>query len=150
LGVIYRTVPEGDPDQLPIEILMGVIGGGESSRLYVDVVKDQKIAQIALGGAFAFERDGIAGAAGVLLPLIGKKKELMQSIKRHIKQAVEEPTTAEELTKMKNQLRRNEVFGALTIAGKASQLGSYAVIHGDAEKINQRLAEIDAVTIEDI
>jgi zinc protease len=150
LGAIYRTVPDSHPDQLPLSILMGVIGGGESSRLYIDVVKDQKIAQLALAGAFAFESDGIAGAGGILLPLIGKKKELMQTIKKHIKKATDEPITQEELTKMKNQMRRDEVMGALTVEGKAGQLGQYAVLYGDAERINRRLDEIDAVTVEDV
>jgi zinc protease len=149
VGAVYRTVPESHPDALPLEILMGVLGGGESSRLYLDVVKERKIAQMALAGAFGFEKDGIAGAGGLLLPF-GKKKELLDAIKTHIRRLTEEPITSAELAKMKNQLRREEIDGALTAANKARLLGQYAVLFGDAERINRRLAEIDAVTIEDV
>lgn len=150
LGVVYPTVGDAHPDQLPLEVLMGIIGGGESSRLYIDVVKDQKIAQIALGGAFAFESAGVAGAGGILLPLVGDKSKLMKTIDKHIEQAVKKPITEAELDKMKNQMRRSEVTGMLTVASKAGKLGQYAVLYGDTDRINRRLAEIDAVTIEDV
>ena len=146
VGVVYRTVPVAHPDQLALQVGLGVLGGGESSRLYVDVVKKQKIAQMALGGSFAFEQDGLAGAGGILLPLVGDPKKLVQAIKRHVKRLRDEPITEAELAKMKTQLRRNEVAGAVTIASKARLLGQYAVMYGDAERINRRLAEIDAVT----
>lgn len=149
IGVGYVTVPESHPDHLPLEILMGALGGGESSRLYKDIVKDRKIAQVAIGGAFAFEGNGLAGGAGVLLPF-GNKKELMKAIKSHISDVREKGITADELEKMKNQLRRGEVQGAMTVASKAGLLGQYAVLFGDAERINRRMAEIDAVTLEDV
>lgn len=149
VGVVYHTVPESDPDQLPLEILMGALGGGESSRLYVDIVKDKKIAQVAIGGAFAFEGSGIAGAGGVLLPF-GNKSKLMKAIKSHIKDVRENGITEAELEKMKNQQRRQEVMGAMTVANKARLLGQYAVLFGDAERVNRRLEEIDAVTLDDV
>ncbi|MFH1418186.1 MAG: pitrilysin family protein [Planctomycetota bacterium] len=150
VGVLYRTVPGGHPDGPALQVLMGVLGGGESSRLYVDVVKDKEIAQVAGAISFSLEDDGFAVAGGVLLPLVGDKKDMMQAIKRHIKRVTKEPITEAELDKMKNQMRRSEVEGALTVSNKASLLGQYAVLYGDAERINRQLAEIDAVTVEDV
>lgn len=150
LGVLYRTVPKNHPDALPLEVLMGVLGGGESSRLYLDAVKEQKIAQMAMATAFSMEGDGLAGAGGALLPMTGKQKALMQTIKRQIKKITDEPISPAELDKMKNQLRRQEIEGAVTVARKAGLLGRYAVIYGDAERINRRLAEIDAITVADV
>jgi zinc protease len=150
IGCAYFTVGSDHPDSVALEVLMGVLGGGESSRIYVDIVKEQKIAQVAIGGAFAFEDSGIAGAGGVLLPLVGDKALLMKTIDKHIEQIVNEPITQAELDKMKNQLRRNEVTGTTTVASKANQLGSYAVLQGNTERVNQRLKEIEAVTIQDV
>jgi zinc protease len=149
VGVIYRTVPEQHHDFLALEMLMGILGGGESSRLYVDIVKEQKIAQMAVAGALSLEKDGLAGAGGVLLPF-GKKKQLMDTIRKHIKRIAQEPITADELEKMKNQKRREVVDGSLTVARKAGLLGKYAVLFGDAERINHQLDEIDAVTMDDV
>lgn len=149
IGVAYLTVPESHPDHLPLEMLMGALGGGESSRMYQDIVKDQKIAQVAIAGAFAFEKAGLAGAAGVLLPF-GNKDKLKKAIRKHIKQIRKEGITEAELEKMKNQQRRSEVMGAMTVANKARLLGQYAVLFGDAERINRRLEEIEAVTLDDV
>jgi zinc protease len=149
VGVVYHAVAMQHEDYLPLQMLMGALGGGESSRLYVDIVKDKKIAQVALAGAFAFESAGIAGAGGVLLPF-GEKKELMKIVKRHIGEVRKTGITEEELEKMKTQQRRSEVLGALTVANKARLLGQYAVLYGDAERINRRLDEIDAVTLKDV
>lgn len=150
IGCAYYTVGSDHPDSVALEVLMGVLGGGESSRIYVDVVKEQKIAQIAIGGSFSFEDSGIAGAGGVLLPLVGDKALLMKTIDKHIDQIVSEPITQAELDKMKNQLRRNEVTGTTTVASKAERLGNYAVLQGNTERVNQRLKEIEAVTVEDV
>jgi zinc protease len=150
VGCAYYTVGSDHPDSVALEVLMGVLGGGESSRIYVDIVKEQKIAQIAIGGAFSFEDSGIAGAGGVLLPLVGDKALLMKTIDKHIDQIVNEPITQAELDKMKNQLRRNEVTGTTTVASKADRLGNYAVLQGNTERVNQRLMQIDAVTVEDV
>lgn len=150
IGCAYYTVGSDHPDSVALEVLMGVLGGGESSRIYVDVVKEQKIAQVAIGGAFFFEDSGIAGAGGVLLPLVGDKALLMKTIDKHIEQIVNEPITQAELDKMKNQLRRNEVTGTTTVASKAERLGTYAVLQGNTERVNQRLKQIEAVTIEDV
>ncbi len=150
LGCAYYTVGSDHPDSAPLEVLMGVLGGGESSRIYNDIVKEQKIAQIAIGGSFSFEDSGLAGAGGVLLPLVGDKASLMKSIDKHIERIVNEPITQEELDKMKNQLRRNEVSGTSTVASKAERLGNYAVLQGNTERVNQRIREIEAVTIEDV
>jgi zinc protease len=150
VGVLYRSVPADHPDQLPLEILMNVLGGGESSRLYIDAVKEQGIAQVALAGAFGLEQDGIMGAGGVLLPVVGDKKAMMKTIGRHLKRITQEPITQAELDKIKNQLRREEIDGTVTSDGKASRLGQYAVLYGDTDRINRRLAEIEAVTVEDV
>jgi zinc protease len=149
VGVMYRTVPQTHPDALPLEILMGVLGGGESSRLYVDAVKDQQIAQVALGAFIGLENDSLAAAGGVLLPF-GDKVQLIKTIKKHITQLRDEPITEAELAKLRNQLRREVVDGSLTVASKAGLLGRYAVLEGDAERINRRLEDIEAVTVADV
>ena len=124
LGCAYYTVGSNHPDQVPLEVLMGVLGGGESSRIYVDIVKERKIAQLAIGGAFAFENSGIAGAGGILLPLVGDKSMLMKAIDENIERIVNEPISQSELDKMKNQLRYQEVMNTTTVANKAERLGT--------------------------
>ena len=69
VGFVYRGVPLNHPDATALQMLMSIVGGGESSRLYQELVKKQKICQVALGGAFLAEDDGLCGAAAELRPL---------------------------------------------------------------------------------
>jgi zinc protease len=51
---------------------------------------------------------------------------------------------------MKNQLRYQEVMNTTTVASKAERLGTCAVLYGNTDRVNQRLRDIDAVTIQDV
>lgn len=150
VGIAYRTVPENHADQTALEILMSVVGGGESSRIYHDLVKEKRLCQVALGGAFALEDDGFAGAGAVMLPVIEDKEKVLKAIAEHLQKVIDEPITQRELDKVKNQMLRGVVTGALTVANKANLLGSAALIYQDPERVNTRIDEIRAVTIADV
>lgn len=149
VGYLYRTVPSRHPDALPLEMLMTILGGGESSRLNQDLVKRQKLCQAAIGGAFALQDDGLAGAGAVMMPW-GEREKAMTAIAAHIQRLIDEPVTEQELAKVKNQRIRAIVTGALTVANKANLLGQIAATEGDPERVNRRLAEARAVTVADL
>ncbi|MBI4664407.1 MAG: insulinase family protein [Verrucomicrobia bacterium] len=149
VGFVYRTAPVGHKDAVPMEMLMSIVGGGESSRLNQDLVKNQKICQAAMAGAMALEDDGLAGAGAVMMPW-GDKAKVLAAVETHLKKILEEPVTERELTKVKNQMLRQVVTGALTVANKASLIGEAATIERDPERVNRRLEEIRAVTVEDV
>lgn len=149
IGLLFRGVPRGHPDEKALEMLMSILGGGESSRLYRELVKEKELAQAALAGTFSFEQDGLAGAGAVLLPL-GNKKKVMRSIRENIDRISKELVTERELEKIRNQLLRNEVTKSLGIANKANTLGEAELFDGGAEAANEELKKIRAVTREDI
>lgn len=150
IGYVYRGVPESHPDSLPLEMLMSVVGGGESSRIYKELVKDKKLAQAAVAGAISFEDDGLLGAGAILLPAIGDQKKVFKAIEENLERVTREPVTARELDKVRNQLLRQEVEQAQTVASKAQLLGQYETLRGGAEKANRRYDEIRAVTPDDL
>ena len=149
IGVIYRGVAQEHDDALPLEMLMTIVGGGESSRLYKDLVKEKQIAQVAVAGSFSLEDDGLAGAGAAIMPW-GNKQKVMDVIREHIEKVRTEPVTQRELDKVKNQLLSQEVMNALTVENKAQLLGTYEVLQGGADKANERLAKIRAVTTDDL
>ena len=149
VGYMYRGVPENHPDEIALGMLMSILGGGESSRLYKDIVKEKQVAQVAVAGAFSLEDDGLAGAGAVLMPW-GDKQKVLDIIQEHVKKIREEPVTQRELDKVKNQLLSAEVTKLLTVAGKAQTLGQFQVFENDADKANDQLARIRAVTTDDL
>ena len=149
VGLAYRGVGVDHQDALAVEMLMSILGGGESSRLYKDIVKERELAQYAVAGSISFEDDGLLGAAAVLMPW-ADQQNVLDAIREHIKRLKADGVTGRELEKVRNQYLRSDVTNALTIGRKAGLLGEYEVIEGGAEKANQRLAEIRAVTVDDL
>ncbi|MGD2108848.1 MAG: pitrilysin family protein [Phycisphaerae bacterium] len=149
VGLLYRGVPMGHKDEVAAEMLMSILGDGESSRIYKDVVKDQKIAQVAIAAAVSLEDDGLLAAGAVLMPW-GNKQRVLKVMREHITRVKADGVTDKELEKAKNQYLRNEITQTLTVARKAGLLGRYETLEGDVEKANTRLAGIRAVTRDDI
>src|SRR5262249_48211902 len=48
VGAIWRAVPSNHDDYIPLQLLGTVLGGGESSRLYRELVADRQLAVVAL------------------------------------------------------------------------------------------------------
>lgn len=149
VGFLYRSVPQSHDDALLLEMLMNIVGSGESSRLYKDLVKEKELAQFAVAGAFAMEDDGLAGAGAAIMPW-GNKQKVLDSVKEHLDKVRNEPVTQRELEKVKNQFLSEEVTNLVTVEGKAQLLGGYEVLEGGADKANQQLDRIRKVTADDL
>ncbi|MBI3844396.1 MAG: insulinase family protein [Planctomycetes bacterium] len=148
-GFVFRTVKSGDPDEVPLQILFSVLGGGESSRLYKDLVRDKKVAVVALAGQFGLEQDGLGGMGGALMPF-GDTQKVLDAMQEHIDRVRKDGITDAELAKAKNQMLRGVVTTALTVASKANLLGQAATIDGDPETANRQIADIRKVTLDDV
>ncbi len=148
-GFMYRGVPEGHPDEMALQVLMIVLGGGDSSRLYRDLVQERRAATQVMAEAFSLERAGLFGAGAAILPG-GDIDAALAAVGRHFDALVEAPISADELMKAQNRLRRDVVMQTLTVEGKARMLGRSATVLGDAEYVNRELARIEKVTVEDV
>jgi len=149
VGLVYRGVPKGHPDEVPLGMLMAIVGEGQSSRLYRDLVKEQKIAQMAVAGTFSLEDDALVGAGAALMPW-GNKQKVLAAVRGHFQRVRAELVTQRELDKVRNQLLSREVEQLLAVERKAGLLGECQAIEGDADKANERLGRIRAVTTDDL
>jgi len=150
VAVGYRTVPTGHEDELELEMLGSILGGGESSRLYRDLVTDKDLAIMALAGGFSLEDDGIFAAGAVLSPFGDEPDEVLAAIRGHVSKLVADGVTEAELTKAKNGMLRDAVTSQLTVGSKAQLLGQAAVVKHDLDSVNREFKEIDAVTVADL
>jgi len=149
VAIGYRTVPLGHDDELALEMLGHILGGGESSRLYRRLVTDQELAMFAAAGAFTLEDDGIFGAGGVLGPF-GKPDKVLAAVREEIARLVKDGPTDEEIRKAKNTMLRDGVVAQLTVESKAQKLGEAAVLEGDVERVNTELRRIAKISRDDL
>ena len=150
VAIAWRTVPSKHDDYVPLQLLATILGGGESSRIYREIVADKQLGVMAASGAFSLEQDGLFAAGGVMTPFSKNGDKVLETINKHIETLRKEPVTEKELTKAKNQMLAGVVTGSLTVASKASLLGEAAVIEGDVARVNKRLERIRAVKAEDL
>ena len=145
----WRTVPLGHKDEVVLDLLSSVLGGGNSSRLYRELVAQKQLAVSAEASTYNLEHDGVFYAHAMHSP-DKDPNELLEAIWRHIEKVRTEQVNAEELQKARNQMLKMVVTGNLQIKSKARMLGTAAVKKGDASRVNTMLEEIRAVTIEDV
>ena len=149
-GVVYRTVPISHKDSVALDILAEILGGGNSSRLYRELVAEKQLAVAAEAACWSLESDGLFGAGAVLSPLGGDANNVLAVIDRQFEQIRTEPVSELELSKAKNQMLRGLVTKNLQIDSKSKLLGTAAVEYGDVSRVNRMMDDIRKVTAEDI
>lgn len=148
-GIVYRAAPMTSPDDAAIDVLGTILGGGESSRLHKELVKDKEISIGAFSAPLGLEQAGVIGVGAAVKPF-GDKDAVLKSLREQVEKIKSVPITAEELAKAKQQLLKSQVTSAMTVESKAHLLGTYATLYRDLPRVNRRADEIEAVTIEDV
>jgi zinc protease len=148
-GIAFQAVPDGHPDAVALNLLMSIIGGGESSRLYIDMVRRKEVAVMGMGMYAGLEQAGFAALVGITMPL-GDTDPIIDAIWEQIELVKAEGVTEDELAKVRKQVMRADVTESLTIASKAGALGQAAVLYGDTQEANERIRRMEQVGIEDL
>ena len=145
----YHVPQAGNPDLYALEVASNILSSGESSRLYRRMVYEKQMAVQAGGQTVLLQDPGVFFFFAILQE--GQKpedgeKELLAEVDR----LQNEPVSADELAKSKNQLIAGLVFGRQTVQDKADAIGEAAVIMGDVSLVNRQLAEYQKVTAADV
>lgn len=149
LAVTYLGPAATDKDAPALRIADEVLSGGESSRLYRKLVYETQMAQSAEFSADLRADLGLLTFQLILasgVPLEKAKATLFAEIDKLTKQ----PITEAELTIARNQFLAAKLLERETAEGKASVLGEAAATHGDPNRANTDLAELQAVTPEQV
>lgn len=145
----WQLPPATDPDHGVITVLDGLLSGGESSRLYQGLVYRDRVATQA--GSSADLRKGVGVFAAYAILSAGKAPAAAEAaLRREVARLRDAPVSAEELTRLKNQLITTTLKGRETAQGRAAALAQDVVIEGDPHATDKRLAAIAAVTPADV
>ena len=141
-----RNAPEFDA----LDLLFGVLGHGQTSRLHQRLVREAELAESAsancmglIGGnsygfAYARARDGVA------------VEELEVALLAEVEALLRDGPTEVELRRGKAQYERHWLHELAAIDSRADALGEHATLLGDPHLINTRLADVNAVGMDGI
>ena len=145
----WNTVAWKEADRAALTVLDGILSTGESSRLYRSLVYDQQIAaQIGSNPDFAQQAGNLTAYA---IMAQGQSPEAGRAaLEAEIARLRDEPVSAAELAEARNELVANALRGRESIDDRATTLGMALIMSGDPTAADREIAEIQAVTVEDV
>lgn len=149
VAITYLAPNSKDKDVPALKIAETILAGGESSRLYQELVYKQQIAQEAAFSADIRVDRGLLNFYAIASE--GKTaEELEKSLLYELARIQNSPVTAKELAKAKNQLITRTLQEREQNDGKAIAIERAIAYQGDANAVNTDIAALQAVTIADV
>ena len=148
----FPTVPEFHKDEAALDILGEIIGGGNNSIMYKNLVKEELALQ---AGAFhsTLELAGMMGFQVVTKPgMVGgiSFKEVEEKVREAIAEFETRGVTDEDLAITKAQVV-SQTYGSLSsINGKSEVLSHYNMMKGNGYNLQDDIDRYTSVTKEDI
>lgn len=136
------------PKYEALQLLSIILGGGMSSRLFIEVREKKGLAYRIRSGTTSYNETGdFITYAG--LNSANLSEGLMVILEEH-KKIAQEPVNEKELKRVKDQIQGSFVIGLEQSDDMASFYGEQELLEHKIETPEQRLAKITAVTREDI
>jgi zinc protease len=149
VAITYLAPPSKSPDVPALRIAETILSGGESSRLYQQLVYKQQLAQEASFSADVRVDKGLL----YLMAIASEGKtapELEKSLLTELQKIQSAPVTPKELEKAKNQLIMRKLQELETNDGKASAVERAIAYEGDPKAVNSDIQQLQAVTAADV
>ena len=143
-----RGLSASDEDRFALSLMHAILGGGMSSRLFQEVRERRGLAYSTFSFSGAHTDAGYFGLYAGCLP--EKVDSVIEVLSDQLERIASEPVTEEELTRAKGQLRGGTVLGMEETASRMSRLGRAELVRGEFVDISDTLAQLQAVTAEDI
>lgn len=144
----FHTPSASHADTPVLDVISGVLGTGESSRLYRKLKEQNATVNDIYAYAYSLKENGLFFVGGVLDP--GKVEKASQEIVAEIDLIKNEPVGAEELARAKTNIERDFIRAKETMQGQARKLGYFELETGDYGYERLYLERVRNVTPEDI
>jgi len=148
LQMVFPTVPHGHPDEVALDAMAEIIGGGKTSLVYKNLVKAQKAVQ-----AQAYQSNSELAGEFVLLAISypGKGLDSTQTLFRKTLTEFEKTgVTDEQVARFKASTEANVVNSLSSVSGKVSQLAAYQTYEGNPNQLPVELRRLRALTKADV
>ena len=150
VGVRWLTVPVSDKDTVSLDLLSIILGSGQSSRIYKELVDQKRLAVSADASTYSLQQAGIFGVDAVLPSRGSDPNKVIRLIEESVAKIRADGVSQKELEKAKNQMLRDTVMQNLRIENKAIAMGQAAIDIGDINAVNTAIDDIKKATVKDL
>ncbi|MDQ1684734.1 MAG: hypothetical protein QOC82_1471 [Frankiaceae bacterium] len=137
-----------DDRRFALGVLNAALGGGMSSRLFQEVREKRGLAYSVYSFTSHYADTGLVGVYAGCAP--AKAREVLDICREQLHLVGTAGLTAEELDRGKGQMRGGLVLGLEDTGSRMSRLGKAELVYGELMTIDEILAAIDAVTLDDV
>lgn len=148
LRIVYPTPQWYTKDEAALDVLAEIIGQGNNSIMYQQLVKTQKALQADVYN-YASELSGEFTIS--IIPFPGKTlKEIDEEVKRAFEVFEKRGVTQEDIDKCVAQIESRTIYGLESVSGKVSRLAAFQTFLDNPNYIGQYLDNYRSVTPQDV
>ncbi|WP_430783863.1 M16 family metallopeptidase [Actinoplanes sp. G11-F43] len=137
-----------DERRFALGVLNNVLGGGMSSRLFQEIREKRGLAYSVYSYASHYADSGLVGVYAGCAP--AKSREVLDLIRVELARVAADGITAEELVRGKGMAKGSYVLGLEDSGSRMSRLAKSELLHGDLMSVDELLARVDAVTVDEV
>jgi predicted Zn-dependent peptidase len=143
----FDGIAYGDPDFYTLQLLSTLLGGGMSSRLFQEIRERRGLAYAIFTFASSYTDGGVFGIYCGTGP--DNLPELTPVIADEILKVCDE-VAAQEVARARAQLKSGLLMSLESSSSRCERLGRHMLIFNRPIPIEEMVAEIDAITAEDV
>ena len=150
LYMAYPSVHAYHDDEAPLDVLASILGQGETSLLYKNMVKNRFAVQAGTGHGCG-ELACTFTMYAYLSPPSGKTLADLEQIARDsLLEFEERGVVDDDLTRVKMSIVSGMIYGLESVAGKMSRLASYETFTGNPNFTDADIARYENVSKDDV
>src|SRR5262245_14374568 len=136
-----------DPDRFAFLIVNTALGGGMSSRLFQEIREKRGLAYTAYSYHAQYAETGLFSAYAGTTP--AKADEVIRLMRHEVEDVRDGGITPEEVDRAKRHVLGSTVLSLEDPGSRMSRLGKSEVAHGEILTLDETLARVRAVTLDD-
>jgi len=148
LVVGLRAPGRHSEDRWALAVLNHVLGGGIASRLFQEVRERRGLAYSIWSERTHYDEIGSLAVSVGTAP--EHAREVLALVHAELDRLAEDGITARELSVARGHLRAETLLSLEDSGARMSRVGSSLLLHGHVLDVDELLARVDAVTVEDV
>lgn len=147
--MMHHSPSYNEPDFEASAVLTSLLAQGKSSRLYQDLVYDQRVAGSVQAYVWPTERVGMFWVVATGRPGVDADT-LEEAMSATLRGAIESLPDEAEVVGARNRARRHMVRTLSGVGMRASAFAHAVTLRGDPEYVNQSFSRYASVSVEDV
>jgi predicted Zn-dependent peptidase len=137
-----------DDRRFALSVLSTALGGGMSSRLFQQIREKRGLAYSVYSFSSQYSAGGQFGVYAGCQP--GKADEVLSIMRAELDDVARNGLRADEVERGKGQVRGGMVLGLEDPGARMSRIGKSELAYGDILGVDELLARVDAVTVDEV